>query len=199
MASKTEIAQQALIRLGHTEDISDINENKTAARLCRVFIDSCMEQLLRTLAPGWARKRAALALVASKPTNWAFAYVLPADCLRALRVLTPGARTLRPDVQPAWEILGIGGVRHVCTDVQEAELEYVANVTDLNRWDPLSRSALGYLLASEVALGLTGKPDAAQTMRNGYSWALSLAGAGVKNESHTGAMPEPEFIEARNA
>ena len=87
MASKTEIANRALSKLGQPR-VSNIDTTDTKpARIIRDMYDSVRDALLQSYPWNFAVKRVTLAPDATAPAwGWTFAYTPPADFLSIYRV-----------------------------------------------------------------------------------------------------------------
>lgn len=185
----------AILRVGG-KSISALTENSREAEICNVFYEGCRDQLLCMHPWNFARKTVDLALIAGdSPDNWGFVYALPTDCLKILSILVPGARVLRakervPFVMGVW-----GGAKAVFTDMQDAVLEYTC-LPDESFSPAAFESALAWLLASELAGPLFGKPDLASASKTAYWKELSVAQAQDLNEQ-SDQEPESEFISVR--
>lgn len=121
------------------------------------------------------------ALDVTEPSSWTYAYAEPADLLKVIAVLdsdaqddlvvTPstsdvfavaggGYASVNPNAATSFtprpyvrEVMVIDGddVGVIFSDTEDAELRYVAKVTDTTKFPPLFVSTLGYLLASYLA------------------------------------------------
>jgi hypothetical protein len=193
MADEVQICNLALLRVGVTSTIAALSEVSTEANACRVFFEQVRDAVLRDFPWGFATKRAALGLLAeAAPTNWAYAYQLPSDCLLVRGLVCPGARSLRADQRIPYEVNG----RKLFTDMPEAELLYTARVTDTSVFDPLAVSAIAWGMAVELGNAFL-KPDLARAAQQVYQLARSEAWAACLNEGHD-APPESEFLSVRN-
>ena len=94
MASKVDICNMALMRIGVSTIISDINEGSQESNVCAQFFDATLDYILRDYPWNFAEVRVTLAQAAGDPpTNWAFKYAYPSDCLAAIAITIPGLRT----------------------------------------------------------------------------------------------------------
>lgn len=194
MADVVTVCNMALMRIGHSDTISDITEASNEARICNVFYEFTRDQVLRDFSWPFATKRSTLALLAEDaPTSWAYAYTVPSDCIFVRGIVMEGQRTQRPDDVTPFEVNG----RKLYTDQELAELIYTYRVEDLSLWDSQAISALAWLLASELATALKVKPDLAAYARQMYQKAQGEAVASALSEG-SDRLPNSEFMDARN-
>lgn len=197
-SSLVQIYNLALMRVGHSEFISDPNEASNAGNLCRMVYDQCRDQVLRDFPWRFAKKRIALALnTSTPPAEWSYEYTKPADCLRVRNLITPGNRTPLAEQKIPFELmLNEVNEEAIYTDLESAELIYTVGITDTGRFPPDFVGALAFALAAELAIPLRGKPDIAQMMRQGYSAAISQAAANSMNEGFD-QIPQSSFLAVR--
>lgn len=197
MASIVEICNMALMRIGHSQTINDINEPGTTAAVLRTFYPMSRDHVLADADWGFARKRVSLALLPGAVSNWAFAYAYPADCLRVHGLVMPGMRVQRKDQKIPYESGFLNGVRVIFTDQEQAEAFYTARVEDPNLFQPLFITALSDMLASRVAMPLAGKRELVADCLQTYSAWIGQAKAANLNEGEDGLEPECEFLAVR--
>lgn len=199
MPGYNDVCNMGLMRIGHQDQVQDIlTEKTTAAMACNAIYEQSRDTVLRAHNWGFAKVNAPLALLATDaPTNWAYAYAYPADCLMVRSIVMEGSRY--PDSASAipYEIQNVGGVKAIVTDQMNASVIYTCRVEDLNLWDPLAISALAYLIGSEVAMPLAIQSQLATSARQGYAQALMAAAGADANENQQGPLPDCEFIRAR--
>ena len=199
MPGMNDVCNIGLMRIGHQDQVQDITTEKTtAAMACNAIYEQSRDTVLRAHNWGFAKVNAPLALLAvSAPTNWAYAYAYPADCLMLRAMVVPGSRYMGTENAVPFEVQNVAGVKAIVTDQMNAEIIYTCRVEDLNLWDPLAISALAYLIGSEVAMPLAIQSALAQAARQGYAQALMAAAGADANESHQGPLPDCEFVRAR--
>lgn len=194
MADQVSVCNMALMRVGHSDTISDITEDSTEAKICRVFWDMILDSVLRDVPWPFATKRVSLALVnETAPSNWTYVYAVPSDCLFARALVIPGMRIPRPDDQLPFEMNAI----KIYSDQVDAELVYTSRVDNLNFWDSQSLSMLAWALAPELATALKVKPELAAYARQMYQKAQSEAIVSALSEGSDPA-PNSELMDARN-
>lgn len=199
MTAEVDVYNMALMRIGvYDSRVSDPSEKTTEAGVCKFWFPIVRDYVLRDYPCNFAEKRASLAKVGDGPTNWTYAYSLPADCVMVKGLVYPGSRNPRADQRIPFQ-LGQSEAygKLLYTDMDEAELVYTAKVTDLTQWDSISISGLAYRLAAEIAQPLSKKPDVAQAAMQGYSREMANAGAHMANERGADPEPDPESLTAR--
>lgn len=214
MASTVDICNTALAHLGNDNTISAIDppDGSTEAGYCKRFYPIARKELIERFAWPFAMKRQALALVTNPSAVWAFAYQLPSDCLRPVRVLTPQlASSLMWDLANG-RIASADLFREadsapyevedgkLLTNVADAVLLYLWDVVDTTRYTPTFVSALGYLLASYLAGPMVRGADGAKAAQNYRQLALtqgSEAATLAARGSHERHDPIPSHLMAR--
>jgi len=90
MATKTQIVNLALLRLGVQQQLEDADTDTTTEALsARLIFDDERDYVLRDFPWPWARKYGALTLVGTDPnSDWGFSYRYPPDCLAVRRIVT---------------------------------------------------------------------------------------------------------------
>ncbi|MBB5040591.1 hypothetical protein [Prosthecobacter dejongeii] len=154
-----DICNGALLRLGEAR-IMALGDANTPARKCAVLFAPTRDQVLRAHRWNFARARAVLSALAQAPAfGWARQFSLPTDCLRVL--------SLNGDTEEEGAEYEIEGGK-LLTDELAAEVRYVARIEDTEKFDPLFCEALTVLLASKLAVALTGSAGKAQELRTEY-------------------------------
>lgn len=194
----------AALRMLKVSTINSLTEGSEQARACSAVYDGARRALLRLATWNFARTFCELAASAAWTGNslWRYAYVLPTDCLYAMRVFASGAMSeaagtaafaQQASAAAADERfeLGlikeeIGGVsnmaRVVFTNADGAYLEYIADVKDPKLFDPMFAKALSYNLAAELAIPLAGSSEAGSYYARLADEALASARLACANE-----------------
>jgi len=176
MTSAIDICNLALSRLGDDATVSSIDppEGSPQAEHCARFWPLARGIILASHEWGFATCTKALAQFSEAPVGWLYAYSLPSDYVKVVRVTGPAA-----DIPADYEIgLATAGNTILLTNQPQALLMYVANVIDTVRYPALFIDALAWLLASHLAgpliKGESGA-QAAQTAYRAYAGVLSAA------------------------
>lgn len=199
MASVIEICNIALSRLGNSRTINSLQEQSKEAGLCSLHYDSAREEVLSDFNWNFATKRVVLADTGKAPGDWQYAYRYPTDCLRITEIMVPGMRNAPERMKIQYEVGSDaeGTGKLIYTDQADAELKYVAKVTDPNMFDALFRSALSWKLAGEIGMPLSTAPTLVQNALTMYAQIIRSAGSHSMNESQEPEEPISEFTSAR--
>lgn len=214
MASIVDICNTALAHLGNDNEISSIDppDGSTEAGRCKRFYPIARKELIERFVWPFASKRQTLASVANPSQVWSFAYQLPSDCIRPVRVLTAQAANallfelsqghltfeeMFDDSKSArYEVED--GV--LLTHEPDAVLLYLRDVFDTTRYTPMFVSALGYLLASYLAGPMIRGADGARAAQNYRQLAMSVGDAAMTSaarSSHERHAPVASHLAAR--
>jgi len=159
MASIVGICNGALNQLGATTILS-LSEDSKNARLCNSRYTQVRDALFRTHPWNCLQKRLQIAADATAPAwGFKFAYTLPADCLRLLKIL---------DYDSNYKVEG----RKVLSNSETMKILYVARVTDPNEYDELLRETLSASLSADIAFAVTSNNTTSQNMYQLYQEKL---------------------------
>ena len=147
MISEVGIVNIALARLGESP-IQSFEEGSVPANMAKVFYDPARRAVLRAYDWGFSLKTVRLARYTGEPVDFRFAFSLPADCLRAIRLRRKGVA----DFTDGCDIRFVIRSGALYTDEAEAYLEYVSDVEDTALFDDKFIEVLGYKLASDLAM-----------------------------------------------
>lgn len=173
MASVSDICNLALSHLGDEAIVADINETSATADYCRKFYPIARDLVLEEHSWNFATTRADLALLATTPPpTWAYTYARPSDAISIISIHQPGstagvltsfplgvsgvslAETSATDdnemEEYTQEILDDGS-QVIYTNIPNAIVRYVVQVTDTTKYTPMFVMALSRLLASFLA------------------------------------------------
>lgn len=198
--SSTTIANYALGILG-SKRISDINdEDSKNARFCKLHYDQCRRELLRSHRWNFALRRATLSQHAAAP-DWGFdyQYPLPSDFIRldAVNEISIWA-TQKADwfeIESGMDASDneIGTVLLINTDT--VRIRYVADITDVTRFDPLFTRCISVLLASRCARALTGSDSRERELMEQYE-TIDLPNARQVDGAEVNSGENPPIIDA---
>lgn len=202
MASKTQIANIALMRIGVSQSVANVDtENSREALSARLIFDDEVKYVLRDFPWPWATAYADLGLVggaSDDPVNgdWTFSYRYPSDCLFARRLVTESGRN---DVNPPPYRLGRDSQgKLIFTNQEDAVLEHTALVEDPEEFDSLFVSMLAWRLGASMAPSLSRIKDMAKSCLEMYEIDKAKAQSRALNEQQQEAPAESEFIRARD-
>ena len=153
MASTVEICNGALNQLGATTILS-LTEDSKNARLCNSRFTQVRDGVFRSHPWNCLQKRIELAQDTTAPA-WGFkyAYTLPADCLRLLRIL---------DYDSNYKVEG----RKILSNTSSMKILYIGRITDPNEYDELLRETLSAALGADIAFAVTSNNQTATNMYN---------------------------------
>lgn len=156
MASKVDICNRALIRLG-AKTIVSLTEDSKEARLCNILYDQIRKDMLRGHPWNFAMKRAILAADADNFPEFDYSYYLPlpSDCLRLWSI---------SGTTSAFKIEG----GNLVADFDNADAIYIADITDTELFDSLFSSIFALRLAVELGYNITGSGSVVQLIHTEY-------------------------------
>ena len=153
MASTVDICNGALNQLGATTILS-LTEDSKNARLCNSRYTQVRDALFRTHPWNCLQKRVQIAADTTAPAwGFSYAYTLPADCLRLLKIL---------DYDSNYKVEG----RKILSNTSSMKILYVGRITDPNEYDELLRETLSASLSADIAFGVTSNNQTATNMYN---------------------------------
>ena len=200
MASDTQIANLALLHLGVSKRIGNLqSERSIEADAIRTAYADDRDYCLRDFPWPWATAYATLGLV-SDPTvavndDWFFAYRYPSNCLFVRRILTAAGRR---ETNPAPFRTGRDNQgRLIFTDQEDAEVEYTAAVTDPQEFDAVFVSMFAWKLAASCGPSLSRDSNMARTAMQMYEIEKLKAQSRALNEGQDPPAPEAEWIRDR--
>lgn len=155
MQSLIHLYNTAVSKLGGEQiplNISPIESDAVGA-ICQNIFPHILDTALEAHGWGFAKKRAALALLTTtKPGNkmYAFRYAKPADCITPVRITGHDRGAVLSDSEdgsPAYVIEG----NDILCNVEKAELLYVSRVSDPKRWPAYFSDYLVWKMAAGLA------------------------------------------------
>ena len=213
MASAVDICNIGLSHLGARAQISSISppDGSVEAGYCARFYPIARREVIEVANFAFAKKRVLLAEALNDSDVWQYAYAVPSDCVKALRVLQ--ANTL--DLWTLTEVTG-RSLDDILTERGSAEFEiednvlrtnepeamllYKRDVTDTTKFTPLMTSAVGMVLAGYLAgpiiKGMEGAKVGAQWREEGFRQAARAA-ASDANASQERSDHAPASLAAR--
>lgn len=155
------ICNYALLMLG-IPAITSLDDPNNNARLCRSFYPQLRDRVLRDHTWSFATAYCTLQRIeADGIPGYQFAYSLPADVLRVIRLADDS------------EYRRIGDTLYANSG--SPVLEYVRQVADPNEFDPVFVEALQYLLAAEIGMASTRDAGLISMYRQEYNQRLAVA------------------------
>jgi hypothetical protein len=169
MATVIEICNSALITLG-ASPIQSFNDGSTNASMCDIKYPIARQSCLRIHPWNFATKRSeALSADVTKPRfRYDFAYTLPSDCLRVLRVYGVDD----------YKVEG----RKILTNDKNIQLKYIYDNTDSQAWDALFTDMIIAKIALELSYAIPGARTMIDAMNQLYQERLIWAKAANAQE-----------------
>lgn len=162
MASKVEICNRALIRLGE-KTITSLTEDTTPAKLCNILYDQVRKELLRLHPWNFAIARADLAQYEDGPEfGYLYYYAIPSDCIRVLEL---------DDINVTFKIEG----SKLLSDSDEVLILYIKDEEDVTKFDSLFSTCLALKLGVELSYALSGTANITTALQEEYNRLLREA------------------------
>ena len=209
MPSVAQICNMALSHIGSDARVSTISppDGSVEAGHCATFYDLARTEMIEPGNWRFALKREALAEITNESTVWLFAYTLPSDCLRPLRILTPSlgvtvftqdeVEVLQDDANSArFTVEG----STIFSNEEDAVLLYVQDITDTTKFTPSFTSALSYLLSSYLAGPIVKGNEGVRVgdaMRQRAQALADLSATSSANASSADNAPQPTLLAVR--
>jgi hypothetical protein len=191
MASVVDIANSALNLLG-ASTISALTDDSKNARLCNQRYEPVRNRVFRSHAWNCLTKRVQLAQDTTAPiVEYSYAYTLPSDCLRVLKIHTGVTDSIASDIN--YKVEG----RKVKTNEGTVYLVYVALVTDPNEYDVYLQEAISHQLAADIAYAVTNNATLANNYMDRADERLREARFIDATENSLGIIESNEFTDAR--
>lgn len=178
ITSPADLANLALQRMGYKLRVGSLFDGSEAAQDILDVYGQTRDELLRQLAPEFAKRDIALTLLKSAPTTgyipptvwdpaanppvpWRFEYFYPVDCLKVRVVKRTPLFVPNYDPQPTlFAIVNDNAYtparRVIVANVPDALMSYVGQVTDPATWDVGFIEAFAATLARRIAPSLVG-------------------------------------------
>jgi hypothetical protein len=149
--------------------ITTMTDDSLEARQVNSHFDEALSLLLEEHDWSFAIERQQLTKSVTIPIyEYSYKHSLPSTpyCLRVLDACDGDA-----DPLVDYKVEG----RFILSDSETVKIRYICLVDDLNKLSPLFRTALAYLLASMIAVSLTGASSVEQDMERKYIYFLRRA------------------------
>lgn len=199
MASRVDICNLALLKLGSGSKITSLTDNSVAARALSNCYDLIRKAELRANTWSFALKRVSLPAAATPPAwGYANAFPLPADFVRLMQVnefyLTPALLDYNTKDASAFAIES----GQIMTDYNAPlRVRYVWDVTDEGLFDALFNVSLAARLAYETCEQITNSNTKKQTIRQDYKDAIQVAVRANAIEKPPALIGDDSWVVAR--
>jgi len=191
MASTVDICNSALNLLG-ASTISALTDDSKNARLCNQRYEPVRNRVFRSHAWNCLHKRVQLAQNSTAPViEYTYAYALPSDCLRVLKVHNGTTDSIASAID--YKLEG----RNIVTDEGTVYLIYIALVTDPNEYDVYLQESISHQLAADIAYAVTNNATLANNYMTRADERLREARFIDATENSLGTIESSEFTDAR--
>lgn len=139
MASETEVANLAAVRIGTASRITSLNDDRVVARTLKAVWAAERQATIRDGSWNFAAARDALAVKltgAQVLYPWTYGYELPAQCLRLIEVL-----------DTARDAYALEGRLILCNADAPLYVRYAIDVPEMAQWDAEAAAAFALRLA----------------------------------------------------
>ena len=191
MASVVDICNSGLNLLG-ASTISALTDDSKNARLCNQRYESVRDRVFRSHSWNCLTKRVQLAQDSTAPViEYTYAYTLPTDCLRVLKVHNGTTDSIASALD--YKVEG----RKIKTDEGTVYLIYIAIDTDPNNYDAYLRESISHQLAADLAYAITNNATLANNYMARADERLREARFIDATENSLGTIESSEFTDAR--
>ena len=191
MASAVDIANSALNLLG-ASTISAFTDDSKNARLINQRYEPVRNRVFRSHAWNCLHKRVQLAQNSTAPViEYTYAYALPSDCLRVLKVHNGTTDSIASSID--YKLEG----RNIVTDLDTIFLIYIALDTDPNNYDTYLRESISHQLAADICYAITNNATLANNYMTRADERLREARFIDATENSLGTVEANEFTDAR--
>ena len=194
MSSVVQICNQALANINARATIASLTESSVSARACQIWYEPSRRKALEVRGWGFARKRIIGAEHSSPaPTaQWQYRYQYPSDAVR-VREMEHGINDF---TQPFEIEIADDSTKSIVTNVGDATIVYTFDQEDTAFFTPTFTDALAWLIASKIAVPVTGSPQLADYANKQYETALRTA-SGVAEGQQISPL-DATWISGRN-
>jgi hypothetical protein len=191
MASAVDIANSALNLLG-ASTISAFTDDSKNARLVNQRYEPVRNRVFRSHAWNCLHKRVQLAQNTTAPVvEYSFAYALPSDCLRVLKVHNGVTDSINSDID--YKLEG----KNIVTNEGTVYIIYIAIDTDPNNYDTYLQESISHQLAADLAYAVTNNATLADKYMVRADERLREARFIDATENSLGTIESTEFVDAR--
>lgn len=181
MASVVSICNKALTLLGSSR-IRALTDDSEEARLCNTFYEGVRDAVLQSHPWNCASVRATLARLTDAPAwGFEFAYQLPADCLRVLRM---------QDYRTRFKVEG----SRLLTNENTAKILYIRRMEDPSLLPPLLADLIAIRLAHDIAPRLAKSESKRQEMEQLFEQRAREARSADAQEGSADVLIADEWL-----
>lgn len=189
MVSSVDICNRALLKI-HARQISRLDppEDTEESQACFTVYEQLRDEVLRAHPWNFAVKLATLNKLSDAPAfDYQYAYQLPADCLRVLKLKEENYRN-------RYKVIG----DQLHTDLDGVNIKYTKRETDTTLFDPLFVSALVTRIAQELCYALAGSSERTAQLEAEYIRILREAKRRDGQEGTPDPVTAQTFVDSHN-
>ena len=191
MASIVSMVNSSLNLLG-ASNIASLTEDTKNARLCNQRYESIRDRVFRSHNWNCLIRRIELAQDSTAPiVEFAYAYTLPANCLRVLAIHNGTTDSIKTNLE--YKVEG----RKILTGQSTVYLIYIAIDTDPNTYDTYLREAIIHQLAADLCYAITNNSTLATKYLTKADEILREARFIDSTENSLDTIESSEFTDAR--
>ena len=189
----------ALSHLGTRSELTSLTENTNEANAVNLWYDFSRRQALAKSHWSFARKRVTLADHSEAPPEniWAYRYQYPADCIEARKIENEYVDEGDDNIPFVIEMDSTEDSRSILTNMDEAILVYTFDQDNPETYPPHFVLALSHLLASHIAMQVTGKKTFKDSNYEQYLVTASMAQAEDARQDKRPPPREAEWVRGR--
>ena len=190
-----DIINNALNYLGQ-QSIQSVDEQNDRARKCKQFYDVARLELLRKQDWGFAQEEVILnKLPKENYLERKFVYAYPANALFIKKIYSKESIRLRRNFE--YRVATLDGQKVICSNEREPRAIITKDVQDTTLFDATFKEALAYLLASKIAMALTGDAEIYRLAVQQFQISINDATLVNKQEEPTVIREESDFWKVR--
>jgi hypothetical protein len=206
------IGRLALSHIGARANLESLDEQSPQAFQVKQWYDIAREQALEAFDWNFARVRKTLALHGDAPPTgqWGYRYQYPANVLYVRKLENPFTNVNNP-IFPHEPLAGFGsddvpfeieqapdGTRSLVTNLENAIAICTKNETLTNLFTPTFVQAMSHVLASHIAVALTGKRSIKESQIQMFFAIVAQAQALDANQQRERPPRDADWIRARS-
>lgn len=197
--SEVQIGNLALGHLGTRTTIQSLTEESVEAAAINLWYDFVRRQLLSDGHWSFARKRVTLASHSEDPPEniWAYRYQYPADCIEIRRIENEYVNSNDDNIPYEVEMDSTEDSRSILTDMDDAAIVYTFDQTNPETYSPMFVNAMAHLLASHIAMAVTGKRALKDANREDYLIWKTMALAADARQDKRKPPRDADWIRGR--
>ncbi|MDL2281346.1 hypothetical protein LJC10_05795 [Selenomonadales bacterium OttesenSCG-928-I06] len=170
-----DICNMALAHIAKGRIIS-LDSQVEEARQCKIYYEHLRKTVLTDFNWGFAKRIVPLALLDVKVASWDYVYAYPNQCIAARLIFNKDGAKVREFEKEKFDVFLVGdSTKAIGCDIANASLEYTYDAKEPDLYSAEFIEALSRLLASAIAISLTGNANLQATQYQFYQVALNKA------------------------